>query len=187
MDPQELRVLTTAGIERGQLGHPLDPRYGAVDPADLESAAARLAGLVNASDFDRILGLPEGGIAVAYAVARHLGRPLVSSSRNLHEDLKWIHFDEPHCAEFQRTHYVYALEPGQRVLIVEDELNSGDTVVNAVRALRSAGMVVKDVVALYASEEQHLWDRIAAEGLRLQVNRLIPTPLAKLLAGALSG
>ena len=36
--------------------------------------------------------------------------------------------------------HVYGLSPGDQVIVVEDEVTSGRTVVNCVRALRAAGI-----------------------------------------------
>ena len=181
--PGPVRVVRVRGRRRGQLAHSLDPRYQAVKPADIEAAATRLARLIDPAGVDRVLGLPEGGVMLAYAVARRLDRPFVSSTLMPHEFGQPIVFEEPHNVGAERNHYVYALEPGQRVLIVEDEVSTGRTVINAVRALRAAGIHVEDVLALFGSDDPRLWERIAAENVRLQVDSRVSDEVTTDLLG----
>ena len=49
-------------------------------------------------------------------------------------------------------------------MIFEDELTNGHTAVNAVRALRSAGIEIAQIAALFAIDHPALWRRVARGG-----------------------
>jgi orotate phosphoribosyltransferase len=53
------------------------------------------------------------------------------------------------------------------VVVVEDEITSGNTVINCVRALRAAGIECDRVATIYVADDVNLRDRLAAEGLKV--------------------
>ena len=59
------------------------------------------------------------------------------------------------------------MDVGDHVIVVEDEVSSGTTIVNCVRALRAAGIRCDQVATIYAADDPAMRARVAAEGIRL--------------------
>jgi orotate phosphoribosyltransferase len=85
---------------------------------------------------DVIVGVATGGIAIGALVAQDLGLPFayVRSSAKGHGLQNLIEG---------------VIEEGQSVVVVEDLVSTGKSSLNAVEALRSAGAVVKGMVAIF--------------------------------------
>jgi orotate phosphoribosyltransferase len=64
------------------------------------------------------------------------------------------------------------------VVIVEDELTSGLSAVNAVRALRAAGVVIGEIASLFVIDHPSLWRRLEAEGVTLHAGLTLPPEYA---------
>ena len=172
MDPEAIRSRVRLIPDRGGRGayltHPFNGRLQPLDHAGLDGLVRTLLSRIDVTAIDCVLGFPEGGSVPAYALGRAANRPVVLSSR--------LPYDVPHRITFEQprsilgtTHHIYGIEAGQRVLIVEDELTTGGTTVNAVRALRGAGVHVDQVAALLAVDGPELWRRMREEGLTLHV------------------
>lgn len=103
--------------------------------------------------FDRVAGVPTAGIPFAALVAYKLRRPFiyVRKQQRLHGQLKTVEG---------------VLNPGDRVLVVDDLVSTGDSAVRTVRSIREAGGVVRDVVVLI-DREQGAGEVLAREGVRL--------------------
>jgi adenine/guanine phosphoribosyltransferase-like PRPP-binding protein len=164
------------GLKR-HLVHPLNGRGGPVDHDLLEALGRALLAGIDRSAVDCVLGFPEGGSIPAYALGRLIDRPVVLSSRLPFDVADRITFEQPK-AGLGTTHYVYGLPPGQRVLIVEDELTNGQMAVNAVRALRAAGLVVEEIATLLAIDHPALWRRMRDERITLHVGAILPPEYA---------
>jgi adenine phosphoribosyltransferase len=95
---------------------------------------------------DLILGLDAGGILPAVAVALASGLPYRLAWK-LDLDLPCkARFSEPHA---RRTDvYTYGDLTGRRVLIVDDEITTGQTLVGLVRVLRDGGAHVTGIACL---------------------------------------
>ena len=162
-----LEVVSVAGRARGQYAHPLDGRYGALDPRELRRVMEWLAAQVDLSDVDCVIGIPEGGIVPAYAFAAATAKRVVFGTVWQPDVADVVGFDEPHEPPSVRTKFLCGLASGERVILVEDEITSGVTVIACVRALRAAGIGCDTVVAVYAADDPAMRERFAAEGTRL--------------------
>jgi adenine/guanine phosphoribosyltransferase-like PRPP-binding protein len=116
----------------------------AIVPAKLRHLARRLASLLEAATRpDFVIGLAPGGIATAIVVSDALDVPAVIAYKcrlDLPGEVTWT---EPHC--YQDTFYLYGVVAGMAVVLADDEVDSGDTLCNAIRSLRSQGVQVVDV------------------------------------------
>jgi adenine phosphoribosyltransferase len=158
--------------------HRLDGRSGAMDPGELAAAVRKLADLMDIEAVDYVLGFPEGGSVPAFAFAQVIGRPLVLSTRLdfTLPGIPEIVFRVPH-SPIGKSHHIHGLEPGDRVVIVEDEVTSGGTLVSAVRALRAAGMRISQVGALMAVDDPRMWRAMENEKVSLRVLWRLPRGL----------
>ena len=162
---------------RRHIVHAFNGRLHAVDHAGLEALVDRLVAMVDLEGVDVVVGFPEGGIIPAYAFGRAAKRPVLLASRLRLDTPGTVTFEEPH-SQVGTTQYLYGLERGQRVVIVEDELTNGRTAINAVRALREAGIGVDQIATLMAVDHPGLWRRMDAAGIALHAVVRLPVDLA---------
>jgi adenine/guanine phosphoribosyltransferase-like PRPP-binding protein len=142
----------------------------AIVPNELRAVAKALAdALVTDPAPDYVIGFAPGGIPLAVALAYVLELPAVMAYKtrlDLPDELTW---SEPHAVN--SAFYFYGAVPGTSVLLVDDEADSGNTLVNAVDALRAAGVRILDVGS--AVEVLHQGrsggrERLAERGLHLK-------------------
>jgi orotate phosphoribosyltransferase len=162
-----LSVVPIAGRARGQLASPVDGRYGPLDPEHLRPAISWLARQVDLADARYALGIPEGGCIPAYAFAVETGVRVVLATIWQPSVPGVVSFIEEHDGPAMGGKHILGLSTGDHVIIVEDEVTSGRTVVNCVRALRAAGIRCDQVAAIYAADDPAMRARLAAEAIRL--------------------
>jgi uridine monophosphate synthetase len=114
--------------------------------------AEALFAKVHTQKFDLICGVPYAAIPLATAISIQHTIPLIF----LRKELKSY-------GTKQRIEGVF--EKGQRVLLVEDVITFGESVLSAIDYLEAAGLVVEDV-AIFTDREQGGMANIAAEGYR---------------------
>jgi adenine phosphoribosyltransferase len=163
------RPVGIRGRTRGLLGNPLDGRFGGpMNPSTLAEVIARLIERLDLAGVDCVVGFPEGGVIPAYAFAAASNLPLVAGSLHQLNLPGAISFTEQHNASSQaKIISLYGLAPGSRVIVVEDELTTGRTIVNCVRALRAAEVGCDQVVTIYAVDDPALGACLAEEGIEL--------------------
>jgi adenine/guanine phosphoribosyltransferase-like PRPP-binding protein len=173
-----LRSVSRVFLEGGdglQVTHRLDGRYGPMDPEELVAAVSMLAAAMDVDAVDYVVGFPEGGSIPAFAFARLIGRPLILSTRLTFTlpGVPAIAFVEPHTS-IGKTHHLHGLRRGHRVVIVEDEVTTGRTLLSAVRALREAGVEIAQAGALLAVDDPRMWRAMEDEKVSLHVVYRVP-------------
>jgi adenine/guanine phosphoribosyltransferase-like PRPP-binding protein len=158
----------------------------AIRPSELRAVAKTLvAQLEITSSPDWIIGFAPGGSPLAVAVAYELDIPLLIAYRMRMPLPSVITFTEPHA--LNHTCYLYGLTEGT-VLLVDDEADSGNTLANAVIALRDHGIRVADVAvgveALHSGESRSR-QRLREVGLNLKAVRTfeVDSPPEEFLRG----
>lgn len=157
--------------------HPYNGRFHPIDYAALDLLVQSLVPRVDVDRVDYVLGFPEGGSIPAYVFGRAVGRPVILTSRLPLDLPDRIVFEQPG-ANLGTTQYVYGLRPGDRAMVFEDELTNGHTAVNAVRALRGAGVEIDQVASLFAIDHAALLRRLRAKGITLHVGLMLTTDYA---------
>lgn len=152
---------------RSQLGTPLDGRYGAMSPSQMRHSISALIPRVNLEGVDYIIGIPEGGVIPAYEFASSCNLKLILASHSQPAEVEAIKFYEPHSLPGRSAKYIYGLPQGSRVIIVEDEVTTGQTIRNCVKALRDAGIHCDDVVSIYCADDATMRSQMVAEKIRL--------------------
>ena len=158
---------------RQHIVHCLDGRAEGLKTRELTAFVRELTLAIETSSIDYVVGFPEGGTLPAFVFADLVDRPLVLSTRLRLAIEPAISFEEPH-SRLGTTHWVHGLRKGDRVVIVEDEVTTGRTLTNAVRALRSAGVHVRDVGVLIAIDTPEMWQRMADTDIRLHARIKVP-------------
>jgi orotate phosphoribosyltransferase len=88
---------------------------------------------------DVIAGVATGAIAIGVLVAQELGVPFI--------------YVRPEPKSHGRKNQIEGhLESGQNVVVIEDLISTGKSSLNAVKALKEAGAVVKGMVAIFSYE-----------------------------------
>lgn len=144
--PFSARVVERLGVSpasrRERVIHSLDGLEEAVHPDALTSAGAQLwqrvlAEVPDALSVDFLLGLDAGGILPTVSLASAAGLPYkIAWKLRLPLDGA-VRFTEPHA---MRTDvFAYGIAPGQRMVLVDDEITTGRTLADLTRRLREAG------------------------------------------------
>ena len=124
-----------------------DSREFAIVPKELQTIAKRLTSRLKFSTRpDYIIGFAPGGIPIAVALSYELNVPLIIAYKCRLDLLNEITWSEPHC--LFNTFYFYGAYPGMSVILVDDEVDNGDTLYNAVRELRRHGVQILDVACV---------------------------------------
>ena len=134
-----------------KIAHPWDARFKGTDPQELVSTAKNLVDKLNTKEADYIVGFAEGGLLAAFAVSVASNIPMVGSYRVRCKLENEIRFTEPHSE--RPNHFIYALRPGDSVILIEDEITTGITTINAKKSLEEFGVKVVDIGAFIISDE----------------------------------
>jgi orotate phosphoribosyltransferase len=95
---------------------------------------------VGADDFDRIVGIPTAGISFASIAAYQLKKPFL-----------YVRTTEREHGRGRSVEGI--LLPGNRVLLMDDLITKGGSILKAAEAVRAEGGVVTDAVVLMDREE----------------------------------
>ena len=147
-DPQLAQALRAAALLEGDFTlrsgrkskYYLDKYLFETQPALLRELARRFAKYAT-DDVDLIAGAELGGIALAAATALETGKPFVIVRNSKKADYGTGKLIEG------------KLEPGQRVLLVEDIATSGGQAIEACKTLQDAGATVTAVVVTIDRQE----------------------------------
>ena len=118
-----------------------------------EIAAALVRKIARPEEFDALAGLEMGGIPIATMLSQITGRPAL--------------FIRKQAKEYGTCRFAEGGEVrGRKLLIVEDVVTSGGAILDSVRALRSDGAVISQVVCVIDRQSGGL-ENLAKEGLTL--------------------
>jgi len=159
-DPELAQALKAAALLEGEFTlrsgrksrYYLDKYLFETQPALLRELARRFARYVTET-VDRVAGAELGAVALATATALETDKPfvIVRNSRK---------------AGYGTGKLIEGrLNPGDRVLLVEDVCTSGGQALEAVRALREAGAIV-ETVAVAIDRQEGGRETLEAAGLR---------------------
>jgi uridine monophosphate synthetase len=118
----------------------LDMRRLVSFPDALRRVAKAYAELLGGLSFDRLVGIPYAALPIGTAVALEMNRPLIYPRREAKE-------------YGTRAAIEGVYEPGETVVVVDDTSTTGDTKIETIHKLESAGLVVRDIVVLIDREQ----------------------------------
>ena len=130
----------------------VDLRLLVSQPSLMQTAARAYAMLLESLDCDRIAGIPYAALPIGAAVSLASGIPLIynrkeSKSHGLGKDIEGI------------------WQPGDRVVIIEDVITTGGSIIKFVELFRSAGLVVEDAVVLLDRQQGGV-ENLQKQGIR---------------------
>ena len=112
-----------------------------------------ISNVVGVDGFDRIAGIPTAGISFASIAAYHLKKPFV-----------YVRTTERQHGRGRRVEGI--LLPGDRVLLMDDLITKGGSILKAAESVRVEGGVVTDAVVLMDREESGK-DILSKDGMKL--------------------
>ena len=132
-----------------------DNRLILTAPEVRDDVEAALAGTIreNYPEAEVLMGTATAGIAHA-AIAAHMLKIPMGYVRSGAKD------------HGRQNRIEGRLEPGQKVVVVEDLISTGGSVIEAAEALREAGAEVLGAVSIFTYGMQRGLDRLAAAGLK---------------------
>lgn len=123
--------------------------------------------------YDHVIGVPLAGTPMATNLSTHMGKPLLLLRERTKEHGpnagKWVE------GEFRK---------GDEVLVVDDALTSGKSLLDAIRKIESEGLRVKHVVVL-ADRGEGGREAVEAAGYKVHAPIVMPQHIAWLLAEGL--
>jgi uridine monophosphate synthetase len=131
----------------------LDLRNAICNPELLAQMTQRLAGLIKGVDYDLLCGVPYSAIPLATACALLLKKPFVLRRKDSKSYGLKKNIDGPFIT-------------GQKVLVIEDIITTGESVLMTIEDLESAGLIVTDV-AVVVDRDQGGREILAKKGIRL--------------------
>ena len=108
--------------------------------------------IVQQLEFDRIAGIPYGALPTATGLALNLQRPMIFPRKEVK-------------AHGTRRLIEGNFHPGEKVVVIDDILISGKSVMEGADKLKSAGLKIEDIV-VFIDHEGGVKDRLANNGYR---------------------
>ncbi len=112
------------------------------DPEGLAAAIDALAALVDPADYDLIVGIESRGFIFGTALAYKLNKGFIPVRKpgKLPAETASVTYDLEYGSDTLELH-LDALEPGDRVLILDDLLATGGTIEACIKLIRDVGAV----------------------------------------------
>lgn len=157
--------------------NPLTEQVPATSPELLREAAARVLQIANRDGVTKIVGEEDRGAILVAAVALASNLPLALARWNPSGVPGQIAVE--FAMEYARgTLYLNGAERGDQVLIVDDLISTGGTLIALIRAIRQAGAQIRDVVCVAEKVEYGGVARVQAE-TGLAVKTLVKISVAE--------
>ncbi len=142
----------------------IDLRQIISDPNLFHRVLHAYAGQLEPLSFDRIAGIPYGSLPTATGLSLQLHKPLIYPRKEVkaHGARRLIEGD---------------FEEGDRVVVVDDILITGGSVLEGIAKLESSGLKVRDVVVFIdhgGENDRHACERLAQAGYRVHAVLDIP-------------
>jgi adenine phosphoribosyltransferase len=182
--PFSARIVERLGVgptsRRERVIHSLDGLEAPVHPDTLATTGTRLWQRLQEQvpdglgPVDFLLGLDAGGILPTVSLAAAAQLPYKIAWK-LHLPLDGaVRFSEPHA---MRTDvFAYGIAPGQRIVLVDDEITTGRTLADLTRRLREAGAIPLAAACLVEDTTRGARALLAEHGLPLTALATIEGP-----------
>ncbi len=144
-----------------------------------ETHAEQLRRRPTCAPFDIVAGVPFGGLHLATAYSLYNNVPMIYT-RTRSSDQAVLGSDAqrgspmPGASEGPTIQGIY--HPSQRVLVIDDLITTGGSIIDTIQILENAGLEVKDAVVL-VDREQGGSDRLKELGVRLHPILKLPIML----------
>ena len=130
----------------------IDLRLLVSRPAVLALAAKAYANILAGIEHDRIAGVPYAALPIGTAVSLEADVPLIYPRKEVK-------------AYGMGKQIEGAWHPGDRIVVIEDLITSGGSIVKSVEAMREVGLVIEDAIVLIDREQGGV-ENLAAAGIK---------------------
>ncbi len=130
----------------------IDLRKIISNPQIFNQVLSAYGDIVQNLEFDRIAGIPYGALPTATGLALNLQRPMIFPRKEVK-------------AHGTRRLIEGGFNPGEKVVVIDDILISGKSVMEGAEKLKSAGLIINDIV-VFIDHEGGVKDRLADNGYR---------------------
>ena len=130
----------------------IDLRKIISNPQIFDRVLTAYGDIVRELEFDRIAGIPYGALPTATGLALNLQRPMIFPRKEVK-------------AHGTRRLIEGEFNPGEKVVVIDDILISGKSVMEGADKLKSAGLQIDDIV-VFIDHEGGVKDRLADNGYR---------------------
>jgi|PlaIllAssembly_1097288.scaffolds.fasta_scaffold36454_4 uridine monophosphate synthetase len=123
-------------------------------PSVLKIASHAMCEKAKGLKFDRVAGIPYGGLPMGVLISQELDKPLIYPRKEMkqHGDIRAIEGD---------------FHKGEIVLVVDDLITDGQSKLEAIEAIKNEGMIVNDIIIL-VDREQGGAARMAEKGYHVK-------------------
>ena len=123
-------------------------RFSLTNSKDLIKLINILNEKLNQNVLDEIVvGFVEGSVLLAYELARQRGKKFTcSTGAKIVGYENYLHFSEPHIKNSECI--LYGLNKGDKITLIEDEISTGDSLIQSIKMLQSSGLQVLQICTI---------------------------------------
>jgi len=144
-----------AVVERGDyeyMVHPLTDGIPRVDPALLSEVADAMASMCN-KDCDVIVTVEALGIPLATALSLRTGKPYNIVRKRMYSLPGEVNLSQV-TGYSKSTLFINGIQPGEKVVIVDDVVSTGGTLWALVEALKKMQVKVVDIITVFEKTDK---------------------------------
>lgn len=142
-------LLNAPIVKRGSYNyfiHPISDGVPSIDPSLVDEISDYIMEIAD-TDVDRILTIEAMGIPVSNALSLKTGIPLTIVRKRPYHLEGEVELSQS-TGYSKGTLYINGLKKGDRVLLVDDVISTGGTLLSLIKALQQMGVIVCDVVSV---------------------------------------
>ncbi len=126
--------------------HPISDGVPQLEPELLEEITEHILGIIS-KDFDKILAIEAMGIPLATAISMKTGIPFTIIRKRPYGLEGEIRLSQE-TGYSKGELYVNDVRKGDRVLIVDDVISTGGTLISLIKALEDTGAIITDTIVI---------------------------------------
>jgi len=163
---KRVKRIGAVGARPIRIIHSLDGIFGPLDTQKVLKVIRYLSKKIDWKNVDYIVGFDSGGIIPSLFFSYVSKKPLLITYKLKLDLPNRIKFFEPHAVG--KDIYIYGPKRGDKVILVDDEIYSGDSMVEAIKELQKRGIIIKDIVCLIEAVKLGARNKIRKFGFNLK-------------------
>ena len=151
-------LINSPVIKRGEYNyfiHPISDGVPSIDPHMIEEIAEYILKITDIREVDTILTIEAMGIPVAIALSLKTGVPMTIVRKRPYFLEGEVELSQS-TGYSKGTLYINGLKRGDRVIIVDDVISTGGTLLALVKALKNIGVEVEDIISVIGRGDGYL-------------------------------